>query len=124
MHKRERRGCPHTTIQTESTSGGSLYLHGHDLPARHVPHLLHHPVRTSSQLGDGLQVIGFHLKVLQGIKTISAKVAAARTCYARSETPLKSSPAWHINSPLCIPLPICVHEARNKIVVLRGCQED
>lgn len=49
---------------SKDRSPGSLYLHCHDLPAGHVPHLLHHPVRTSSQLGDGLQVIGLHLKVL------------------------------------------------------------
>lgn len=47
-----------------------LYLHRHDLPAGHVSHLLHHPVRTSPQFHYGLQVIGLHLKVLQQRKVI------------------------------------------------------
>lgn len=48
-----------------------LYLHRHDLPAGHVPHLLHHTVRTSPQLHYGLQVIRLHLKVLQGGKVVT-----------------------------------------------------
>lgn len=94
------------------------HLHCHDLPTRHVPHLLHHPVRTSSQLRDGLQVISFHLKILQGKKTISTKVAAACMCYARSKTPLKSRPVWHVDSPLSTLFSTRGHEARKKIMVL------
>lgn len=44
---------------------GELYLHRHDLPAGHMPHLLHHPVRPPAQLHYRLQVIRLHLKVLQ-----------------------------------------------------------
>lgn len=52
-----------------------LYLHRHDLPAGHVSHLLHHPVRTSPQLHYRLQVICLHLKVLQGTKVVTNKAS-------------------------------------------------
>jgi hypothetical protein len=59
------------TEEIKHFSECQLYLHCHDLPAGHVTHLLHHPVRTSSQLHYRLQVICLHLKVLQGGKVVT-----------------------------------------------------
>lgn len=52
-----------------------LYLHRHDLPAGHVSHLLHHPVRASPQLHYRFQVISLHLKVLQGTKVVTKEAS-------------------------------------------------
>lgn len=41
------------------------HLHSHDQAAGHVPHLVHHAVRSSAELADLLQVIGLHLEILK-----------------------------------------------------------
>lgn len=72
--------------------------------------------RPSSEMGS--RSSAFTSKFCRGKKTISAKVAAACMCYARSKTPLKSRPVWHVDSPLSTLFSTRGHEARKKIMVL------
>lgn len=67
------------------------YLDSHDNTAGHVLHLVHHPVRSSPELRDLLQVIGLHHKVLDGGKearvTHSCRSATNMTQTRYTETP-------------------------------------
>lgn len=42
----------------------STHLDGHDKPTGHMSHLVHHTIRSSTQLPNLLQVICLHNKVL------------------------------------------------------------
>lgn len=58
----------HPVAQGSLAEWDPAYLHGHDGAALGMPHLLYHPIGSTSQFRDGHQVIGLHLKVLGGQK--------------------------------------------------------
>lgn len=75
------------------------HLHGHDQAAGHVPHLVHHTVRSSTELTDLLQVIGFHLEILlqtrQRDKRSKCSNSASAEAFLWFAGPLYT--LWHLN---------------------------